>query len=407
MQTRRQFLQATIGASAVVSLGTAAPRFLLQAAAAEPDSSGDSVLVVVQLSGGNDGLNTVAPIGDDRYYSMRPTLAVARNEALKIDKHQAFHPALQGFADLLEAGQLSVVQNVGYPNPNRSHFESMDIWHSCYRKNERTRDGWLGRFLDASLKPQQRDVPGLHLGGEQQPLALVGQKVQVPSVRSLDEFRLRLGERQALKQVIERLATTRRQADNELLGFLSANTEAALSASRRVEEANKEYKASVTYPQSGLSEKLRTVAQLIDAGLSTRIYYVTLDGFDTHSQQGGAHAGLLRQLGDAVQAFMGDLKDKGHLQRVALLCFSEFGRRVQENASEGTDHGAAAPVFVAGGGVQSGVVGQHPDLQKLDDGDIQFKIDFRQVYATVLDKWLGWDSAPVLGGSYEQLDLFV
>ncbi len=352
--TRREFLRSTIGASAVMSLGALAPRFLLEAAAGEDPAGSDTILVVVQLSGGNDGLNTVAPVGDDRYYAKRPSLAVNRTDALSIDKHLAFHPSLRGFSTLLEAGQLSIVQNVGYPNPNRSHFESMDIWHSCQPKTDRTRDGWLGRYLDAATPGDQRDVPGLHLGSETQPLALVGQRVQVPSVGSLDEFRLRLGNRSELKNVVAKLAEANRPEKNDLLRFLASSTEAALSASQRVEEANRQYKTGVKYPETPLAGKLRTVAQLIDAGLRIRVYYVALDGFDTHSQQGGAHAGLLRQLGDAAEAFVADLREKGHLDRVLLLSFSEFGRRVEENASAGTDHGAAAPLFLAGAPSQAG-----------------------------------------------------
>jgi uncharacterized protein (DUF1501 family) len=403
--TRRQFLTTAVGSSAVISLGTAVPRFLLAAAAQETSPRNDNVLVVVQLSGGNDGLNTIVPFAEDEYHKSRPQLAISAGDVLKIDDHVGFHPTLQGFSELLEAGQLSIVQGVGYPDPNRSHFESMDIWHTCRRKNQARDDGWLGRYLDLALHQSGGDVPALHLGGEDQPLALAAQDVRVPSISSLQRFRLQGGDNSQLRQTIEQLTGAQRSNDNRLLDFIQTSTTSALAASQRVEQASKDYKTNIDYPDTELAEKLLTVAQLIDAGLSTRIYYVALDGFDTHSRQADAHTVLLRQLSGAVSAFVRDVADHGHGRRVLLMSFSEFGRRVTENASAGTDHGAAAPMFLAGQRVKPGLIGDHPSLTDLVDGDLKFHTDFRQVYAAIMENWLDWPAAPVLGAEYQVVDV--
>jgi uncharacterized protein (DUF1501 family) len=403
--TRRDLLKAGLGASSILTFGGTAPDFLLRAAAQEGGATGGRILVVVQLSGGNDGLNTVVPFGDDGYRRARPKLAIAADAVLKINDALGFHPALRGFADLLEEGKLAVVQGVGYAQPNRSHFESMDIWHSCCRKGKDARmDGWLGRYLDAHAGPAGGDVPALHLGPEQQPLALTARNTRVPSVRSLDRFRLQSADDAQVKRAIKELTAAGRADENALLQFVQSSTTSALSASERVEAANKGYKPAVEYPGTDLAGKLKVVAQLISAGLTTRIYYVTLDGFDTHSQQEPAHTNLLGELGGAVRAFLQDLEKHRLADRVLVMSFSEFGRRTAENASAGTDHGAAAPMFLAGASVKAGLVGRHPSLTDQDDGDLKFHTDFRQVYAAVLERWLVVKSEPALGGRYEPVD---
>ncbi len=401
--SRRQFLTIA-GASTLVSMSPVVPEFLLRASAAEKDSEGERILVVVQLSGGNDGLNTVVPFGDDEYYRNRFALAINRNQVLKIDDYAGLHPSLNGFSQLLEAGKLAIVQGVGYPNPNRSHFESMDLWHSAHRAEERIRYGWLGRYLDATREEGGGDVPAMHFGQENQPLALTSEKVRVPSIRSLERFRLELGGDAALRRSIEQVTKIERPQDNDLLGFVQQSTTGAIVTARRVEEARKNYKTEVDYGGTGLAQKMKNIAQLIDAGLRTRIYYVTLGGFDTHSNQAQAHNGLLRQLSDSVFAFLQDIANHGHGERVLVMSFSEFGRRVKENASQGTDHGAAAPLMLAGAGVKPGLIGRHPSLTDLEDGDLKFHTDYRRVYATVLEKWLGWKSEPILGGRFETMD---
>jgi uncharacterized protein (DUF1501 family) len=401
--TRRQFLSAAFGAS-VVSLAAPIPQFLLEAVAQEGKSSGETVLVVVQLSGGNDGLNTIVPYTDDVYRRSRPQLAIGADRVLKIDDYLGFHPSLRGFADLLESGRLGIVQGVGYPNPNRSHFEAMDIWHTCRRKEQPRPDGWIGRYLDSAQKSAGRDAPAIHLGTNKQPFALMARDVRVPSVRSLDRFRLQGDE--SLRTAARELSALERPAENDLLGFVQSSTTAALAASERVEQAAGKYEELAKYPTSELAQQLRLVAQLIDARLSTRVYYLEIDGFDTHANQADAHAALLEQVSGGLKAFLDDVSMHGHGERVAAMCFSEFGRRVEENASRGTDHGAAGPIFVAGSRVQSGLLGKHPSLTDLDQGDLKHHTDFRQVYAALLEQWLGWESHSILDGRFDPVKLF-
>lgn len=395
--TRRKFLGQTAG---VVSLSAGLPGLWQSAAAMNSEDRGENILVVVQLSGGNDGLNTIVPFKNSEYRKARPTLGIPAADVLKIDDELGFHPSMTGFSELLEAGHLSVLQGIGYPDPNRSHFESMDIWHSCRRKTERRESGWLGRFLDAS-ETTGGDAPAIHLGEEKQPLALAADRSRSPSIRSLDRFRLQEGQAKELAATISELAAAERSSDQDLLSFVQSSTTTALSASRRVEQAVKNYKTEIAYPENRLGEKLKVVAQLIDSGLHTRIYYVALDGFDTHSQQPDAHANLLKEFSSAVAAFLRDMSAHGHGRRVLVMGFSEFGRRVAENASDGTDHGAAGPMFLAGERVNAGLIGAHPSLADLQEGDLKHHTDFRQVYAAVLEQWFDWKSEPILGGRYQ------
>ena len=404
--TRRQFLASTFGSATLVSLSSGVPGFLLQASAEERAKTGDQVLVVVQLTGGNDGLNTVVPYADDVYQRSRKSLAISANNVLKIDDYLGLHPALKGFAKLLENRGLSIVQGVGYPDPDRSHFSSMDIWHTARRTPGPNPVGWLGRYLDGALKGRGGDVPALHLGPEDQPLALASQEVHATSEQSIERFKLEFGRGGQVRQAIEQSVSTKRDGSDDLLSFVQDNTASALVSSQRVEEVIGQYRTPVEYPKSDLGKKLSTIAQMIDSGMSTRVYYVALDGFDTHSTQEAAHAGLLAQLGDATSAFYEDLAHHGHADRVLTLSFSEFGRRVAENASKGTDHGAAAPMFLLGGRIKSGPFGKHPSLTDLVDGDLKHHTDFRQVYATVLEDWLGWESETILGAKYDKLQLF-
>ena len=401
--SRRQFLTTAIGSTAVLAVGARPPQFLLNAAAAEPPTGNDSILVVVELSGGNDGLNTIVPYADDEYRKNRPQLGIGESSVLRIDDYCGFHPSLRGFAELLEKGELAIVQGVGYPNPNRSHFESMDIWHTCHQDKQQRADGWLGRYLDAAYQNRGVGIPAMHFGSEKQPLALAAQRIRVPSLQSLDSLQLK-GDQDELTAIGE-LTSAGRAVANPLLGFVQSSSTAALSASERVRSRLQKYEAESKYPESSLANKLQLVAQLIDAGMETRVFYVALDGFDTHSQQSDAHAGLLRQLGDAVQAFLQDVSAHDHGDRVLVTAFSEFGRRVQENASAGTDHGAAAPMFCAGSRVRAGLHGAHPSLTDLQEGDLKHHTDFRQVYATILEDWLAWKSRSVLDGPYETLPL--
>jgi uncharacterized protein (DUF1501 family) len=408
--SRRKFLASVSAASAagLISLAPRAPGFLLESAAYGAEQSrGENILVVVQLSGGNDGLNTVVPFAEETYRRRRPSLALAEGQLLKIDGTIGLHPSLKGMTTLLENRQLAIVQGVGYPNPNRSHFESMDIWHTAHTKRQDRKIGWLGRTFDAQKAAlgQTADPPALHLGEESQPLALTARDLPSPSIRSLAQFKLDTGGDERQRAAIEGGIGAPRSGGSDLLKFVQTRATSALEVSRRIEASSQAYQTPVTYPSTPLANKLKQIAQLIDAGLATRVYYVTLDGFDTHSDQAAAHAGLLDQLGGALAAFAEDLQSHSQLGRVMTLVFSEFGRRVEENASRGTDHGAAAPVFLMGSRVKSGLVGKQPRLDQLQDGDIKFHTDFRAVYATLLAQWLGWPSGPILGDGFAPVDV--
>lgn len=438
IKDRRRFLQHTLVGGASLTTAAGAPHGWLHALAASAIDQ-DRILVVIQLTGGNDGLNTVVPYADDAYYRARPKLALAADSLWKLDDSFGLHPGLRPLETAVEQGRFAIVQGVGYPQPNRSHFESMDIWHTCQPKVERGGQGWLGRWLGSqrSAGSSSGEALALHLGHEPQPLALAGRDASVPSIASLRQFRLQLGDSSELKQQVARLAersdekTSARagsstdfptesrtgleidraadseagsEAGSELLDFVQSSSRTAVEASRRLESASADDPAG-EFPSTSLGEKLHIVAQLIVGGLATRIYYVTLDGFDTHAQQPAAHSALLRQWSEAQSALLQVLRDRGHGDRVLVVTFSEFGRRVAENASLGTDHGAAAPLFLAGPPLKASVVGIQPSLTDLDDGDLRFHTDFRSVYATVIEKWFGTSSEAVLGKQFQTLDV--
>jgi uncharacterized protein (DUF1501 family) len=391
----------------VVAAGaTGVPRWLLQAAAS-PLPADERVLVVLQLTGGNDGLNTVVPYADDAYARERFATRIRPQEALRLDDYLGLHPALAGLHRLYDAGHLAIVQGVGYPEPNRSHFASLDIWHTARDEGAAGSrpTGWIGRLCDAAAAAAA-DAPALtalHLGSEAQPLALAGLHAHVPTIGSLADYRLVDGGDDALRRQLTELMRWPTPDDDETLAHIGGAADAAVETLDRVERAASRTTGAADYPASGLAQKLHGVARLIDARLGARVYYVTLDGFDTHSQQAPAHAALLTELSAAVAAFFADLAALGHDRRVTLACFSEFGRRVRENASRGTDHGAAAPVLVLGGAVHGGLYGPHPSLTDLVDGDLQFHTDFRSVYATLLEDWLGSPSQPLLGQPFPKL----
>jgi uncharacterized protein (DUF1501 family) len=401
--SRRSFITTCAKTTAAISLGGIAPQFFQNMACAAHLAKGENILVVLQLSGGNDGLNTIVPYKNEAYRKARPKLGIAADKVLKINDDLGFHPSSTGLAKLLEAGKLSIVQGVGYPEPNRSHFESMDIWHTCARKDGPRQSGWLGRYFD---KLEGADTPGIHLGEDKQPLALVAEKTRCPSISSPEKFRLQVTGAPDVKEAITQIAQAPREGQSDLLQFLQTSTTSALTSSERISKALEAPSRGTSYPDHALGKKFNTVAQLIAAEMPTRVYYFDLDGFDTHAQQPDAHAALLGQFGTSVSAFIEDLAKMGQSQRVSVVAFSEFGRRVQENASDGTDHGAAGPMLVIGDNVKPGVIGELPSLTDLDDGDIKFKIDFRQVYAAILKEWLRSEHLELLGGSYEPVSIF-
>ena len=412
--SRRRFLNTSLSSSTLVAMGsTTIPTFLGRSAlAARGAKTNERILVVVQLLGGNDGLNTVVPHGIDGYNRGRRALRLAAGQLHKITAEIGLHPAMGGMAKVLERGRLAVVQGVGYPNPDRSHFRSMEIWETASVKNDARalETGWLGRALDSRPLKLGDDPPGLHVGGRSMPLALKTRKTEVPSVESLESYKLQLAgtdqEKQAERAALSQLAGIDRRGDNALLSFISRTTLAAYESSDRLEKLTQKKQNGPKYPNFGLARRLELIAQIIKADFGTRIFYTALDGFDTHANQLGTHAALLNELSDSVAAFHDDLAAAGHGDRVALLTFSEFGRRVQENASQGTDHGAAAPVFIVGPVATSGLVGTHPSLDDLDDGDLRFHTDFRSVYATLIGDWLNLPIEPVLGSGFKAMPLF-
>jgi uncharacterized protein (DUF1501 family) len=362
----------------------------------------ERILVVIQLTGGNDGLNTVVPYRDELYAKARPKLGIPTSDLIKIGD-VGLHPSLKPLDSLLSEHRFMTIQGVGYSAPNRSHFESMDIWHSCHTKKDRTQSGWLGRLI-SQQGSSSSDSPAIHLGSEPLPLACQEKGVQVPSLASLEQMRLKSKIRQGVESDMQSKKTESDRGRSEatsLLDFVSTSTVAALEVSQRLEKILAQPDATGDFPKTGLGEKLRAVSRLILSGVKTRVYYVTLDGFDTHANQPQVHTNLLREWSEALSAFLVRLEQSGQQDRVLVMTFSEFGRRVSENASLGTDHGAAAPMFLAGPRLPKIIHGPNPDLSDLEDGDLKYQIDFRSVYAAVLDGWMLTDSRKALDGDYQ------
>jgi uncharacterized protein (DUF1501 family) len=411
--TRRDFLRMGLGASTLLGCGASVPLFLARSAsllAADPRRTGaERILVVVQLDGGNDGLNTVVPYKDDGYLKARRKLRLAARQLHRIDDHVGLHPSLGGLSRLLQKDQLAIVQSIGYPNPNRSHFESMAIWQTARPKPSADTPGWLARALDTRTATPGGDAPALHISSALLPQALGGGSRHVPSLASLEQFRRRLSVPEGAqaaeqREALDRVAIRRRTEPGSLLSFVEQTSAITYASSSRLEEVMRGQTAAPGYPEfSELAQRLKLIAQLIKANLKTSIFYTELGGFDTHANQLATHANLLFQLGGSLEAFLNDLNKSGHGERVLVLVFSEFGRRLAENASDGTDHGTAAPVFLLGKSVRPGLHGPYPNLHDLSDGDPRFGVDFRQIYATVLDLWLHCPSAQVLGEKLEPM----
>jgi len=413
---RRSFGQLGISTCAALAIGTAQPGGWLQALAGElasqdqSSSVTDRILVVIQLSGGNDGLNTIVPYRDELYAKARPKLGIPSNDVIKLTEELGLHPSLRAIENQFSENRFSIIQGVGYPSPNRSHFESMDIWHSCHPKKDRSQSGWLGRWITEQTAHPTSDSTAIHIGSDTLPLACQERGVQVPSLASLEQMRLKAKLDSMQDKQSRPGAESNSKDSGSLLDFLSTSTVSALEVSERLDKILAQPDTSGEFPKTALGEKLRAVSRLILSGLKTRIYYVTLDGFDTHANQPDVHASLLKQWSEALAAFLSRLKQTGQQDRVLVMTFSEFGRRVSENASLGTDHGAAAPMFLAGPKLPKIIHGPMPDLSDLEDGDLRFKIDFRSVYASVLEHWMMTDSRKALDGDYhdqvEQLRLF-
>jgi uncharacterized protein (DUF1501 family) len=439
---RRDFLRRALGASTLLGMFPTVPEFLCRAARAAglERPGGDTILVVVQLAGGNDGLNTIVPYADDHYARSRHTLRLTGKDVLRIDPLLGFHPGMPAFARLFQEGRLTVVQGVGYPHPNQSHETSMRIWQTARPEDPAAQTGWLGGAADVLWDAGQADVPAMYVGQIAQPFTLHARTAIVPSIRAAEDCTLRAppggggadrglppGEtgaaegdspifvaRQASSDrhavTAAKIGTVPRERPRTLLEHVERAAAAARVASRRIEQAV-EAPTAVEYPPLPLAAMLRAIAQLIRADVGIRIYHTELGGeepggFDNHANQRDNHASLLRQLSQSVGAFVDDLWRAGLLDRVLLMTFSEFGRTLAENGRRGTDHGSAAPMFLAGGKLRGGLAGPHPDLSETDQGGVRHHTDFRRVYATVLDRWLGLDSRAILGGQFAPLDLF-
>jgi uncharacterized protein (DUF1501 family) len=413
MLTRRRFLARTLQGSSLLAVGSVVPQFLANTALAAAPGK-DTVLVVVELSGGNDGLNTVIPYADDLYHKARPTLRFTKDQVVRVDDHVGLNPAMGSFRQLLDRGQLAIVQGVGYPNPDRSHFESMDVWQSADPRRQ-VGTGWIGRSV-SELQDRGGNVPVIQIGPKQLPLALQGAAGGVISLNDQQPFRLNVdsadpNRRFMRKRLIEDLTRAAGPAPGDMLAFVQRRQLQTYATLDRLDEVlgevgirQRDNQRAFLGPNH-LTATLQLVARLIEKGFGTRVFYVALDGFDTHSNQAPEQARLLAELANAVTTFFGDLQRTGHDRRVLLMTFSEFGRRVQENGSRGTDHGAASCLFVAGPAVKGGPVGAHPSLKDLDSGDLRFHTDFRRVYATLLDRWLACGSRTVLGGAFDHVDL--
>ncbi|MFQ5730772.1 MAG: DUF1501 domain-containing protein [Planctomycetaceae bacterium] len=448
MHSRREFLERSLKGSSLFAMGAAVPMFVADTAQAA-QAGKESVLVVVQLTGGNDGLNTVVPYEDDEYHKARPTLGLKKKEIIAIKDGIGFNKSLRGLSELYQNDSLAIVQGVGYPNPNRSHFESMDVWNTGDPKRK-LGNGWLGRGL-ALLKSKSTGIPAFHIGDGDLPLALKGSAAGVPSLNTDKPFGLDLGGEfvgknfsghehdhgfdpelrskdhkqpaksgkrlAARKQLVNDVAKYAPSDDGGLLDFVKQTSLTTYASVDRLQKLMKEdFKLPERYryrrfgggdDDNSLTFELTLAARMIRAGFGTRIFYLTFDGFDTHGSQRATHDGLLGTLAEAIGNFFRELKQSGNDKRVLLLTFSEFGRRVKENGSKGTDHGAGSCLFVAGPSVKTGLVGKHPSLKRddLDRGDLKFHTDFRRVYATLLDEWLDCDSRRVFGEKFAPLKL--
>jgi uncharacterized protein (DUF1501 family) len=409
MFTRRQFLTRSLKGASLLALAPAVPQFLANTARAA-EAGKDTVLVVIELSGGNDGLNTVIPYADDLYHKARPTLRLTKEQVVKVDDHIGLNPGMRSFEQLLQRSELAIVQGVGYPNPDRSHFESMDIWQSADPRRK-TRSGWIARGAP-DLTDKRGNVPIMQVGQKDLPLALQGAPGAVVSINDQRAYRLDLGpgdaaHLKARRKLLEEVAKPDEGGD-DLLQFVRRRQAQTYTTLDKIQEVLRGPGDATPFNGGGnLASKLQLVARLIDKGFGTRAFYVNLDGFDTHSNQAGTHQQLLQELADGLFNFFEALRAKGHDKRVLAMTFSEFGRRVNENGSKGTDHGSGSCLFVAGPGVKGGPVNKHPSLKNedLDAGDVKYTTDFRRVYATLLDRWLGCDSNVVLGGKFEPLDM--
>ncbi|MDB5353105.1 MAG: hypothetical protein JWN86_4352 [Planctomycetota bacterium] len=400
MTTRRQFLGRSVAGLSFVSLAGAAPGLLARAAedAVKADRN-DHVLIVVELTGGNDGLNTVIPFEDALYYKNRRTLGIPKNEVVRLSDSLGLHPKLAPMAELFKEGKLAVVQGVGYPKPDRSHFRSMEIWHTASVAAAQPTTGWLGRSLDSMPRAKDATLRGLSLT-EGLPQALQAEASFVPVVAQLEALTAAANDPKAK---LRRELSTQPGATKGPVGHLRRQAETLYLAADRLKAANDQPGPSLEYPESDLGAQLQKAARIVAANLGVRVLYASQDGYDTHASQAETHGQLLEELAGAMATFEKDLSTRKLADKVVVMIFSEFGRRVDENASQGTDHGAASCLMLAGSPIQGGILGKHPSLATLGEGDLIHHTDFRSVYASLLDGWLGCLSKEILGAEFAKL----
>ena len=440
LQTRREFLRLTVLGSA---LSWTVPAFLADTFAALQSQAADSatqittgrdstILVVLQMAGGNDGINTVVPYSNDFYHQARPKIGLSAQQVLKLNDDIGLHGSLGGFKHLYDAGNLAVIQGVGYPNPNRSHFRSTEIWQTASDSDRIEKYGWLGRYFDNACAGSD-PVVGVTIGSQlpeaffaKRPKGICFNNPQdyrfvangagtEESYKKLNELEMSSplpdGETNTLDNSgdmlnsggsIASLPAGMPMTGGRAVDFITRTALDAQMSSDEIRGIAARVQNQAVYPNSPLANSLKLVAKLIGGGLPTRIYYVSQGGYDTHTNQINTQQRLFQDLGDSTKAFVDDMKAQGNMQRVLVMTFSEFGRRVAENANGGTDHGAAAPMFIVGNKVTAGLLGQYPSLapQDLFEGDVKYNVDFRSVYAGVLESWLKTKSAPILGRQF-------
>jgi uncharacterized protein (DUF1501 family) len=414
--SRRSLL--TKGAT-LVAAGWAVPSFIAETArifdsgvrmtTPVANAAGRKILVIIQLAGGNDGLNTVIPFTDPAYAAARPGIAIPAASVLSLNGTVGLHPSMTNLKSRYDRGQMAVVQGVSYPNPNRSHFRGTDIWESAIPTRLEAK-GWAGRYLEACGCQRPDHLEAMTVGSSQTAGTFWTEMALVPAVASISTFRYTSVNNGSVAQRNSEIATLRTalaQAEGTQQGeILRQSILTALADADILAAAAASYTPRGTYPANGFGNAMKLIAQLVAADVGTSIFYVSLGGFDTHSNQLTAQANLLTTLDQSIEGFLNDMEQVNKLGDVTLMTFSEFGRRVAQNGSAGTDHGVAAPMFVVGGSVAGGIHGTHPSLTNLTSGDLRMGIDFRQVYASVLEKWLSVPSNGILEGNYAPLPLF-
>ena len=394
---RRSFIKRTSLASSALMM----PVFLKPFELLADDVMAEKILIIIQLSGGNDGLNTIVPYRNDAYYNARPTLALDVNTLLKVGNEQAFHPALKSLEPIFDSGYMTVLNSVGYPNPDRSHFRSMDIWQSASDANEYISTGWIGRYLDSNCAGCNNAYTAIEVD-DALSLAMKGNLRKGMAIKDVNRL-YRETREPFFSKVVKNAGSDLLNESNQ--GYLYKTMVETYSSADYIYNTTKTSQSNFSYPDTQIGRQLKTISQFIQSGLRTKIYYVSHGSFDTHVAQKGQQDRLLREYADAVAALINDLKKGNRFGDVMIMTFSEFGRRVNQNASNGTDHGTANNLFVFGSQLdKKGFYNAPPDLNDLDEGDLKYKIDFRNVYATLLEKWLRVSDGNVISPEFKPLD---